>query len=169
MDNENLQSQIDELKARLDARDKQQITYPLDYQSIKILSKYFMYLTKKVLTIGGVASKTFISYIGKQDSDSIDLGPAEFVVSENTYVQYTVNTSTNIISIIPSTRFRFVDDEAVYFVTEDAFPDPLDGVTTYYVISAASDGLSFKVSDSLGGAEINITTTGTGKQYVFYF
>lgn len=160
-DNQDLQRQIDELKRRLDARDKQQITFPLDLQSVQVLSKYFMHLTDKVLYTGGVAAKVFINYLGKQDEKL-------FQVSENTYVPYTVNTTSNVISIIPGTRFRFVNDQRVYFTTSDTYPDPLDGVTTFYVISAAADGLSFKVSTSLGGAEVNITTTGTGKQYVFY-
>lgn len=202
---QDLQQQIDELKRRLDERDKQQITYPLDTQSIQVLQKYFMRITDTVLYIGGVAAKTFISYVGKQD-DKI------FEVNESTYVPYTVDPSTNIITITPGMRFRFVNDEKVYFVTEDTYPNPLNGIQTFYVIEAASDGMSFQVSLSpeydagvtyhvgdtvyyhttgssytcklqslnhvptnttywdllaLHG-EVDITTVGVGKQYVFY-
>ena len=162
MDNENLQNQIDELKRRLDARDKQQITFPLDVQSINTLQKYFMRITDTIKTTGGAAAKIFFTYVGIQDE-------RRFEVSENLFVPYTVDASTNIFTIVPGTRFKFVDGEAVYFATEDAVPSPLIAGTDYYVISASADGTSFKVSDSVGGPEINITDTGSGKQYIFYF
>lgn len=174
MDQTDLQSQIDELKRRLDERDRQQVTYPLDYQSIQVLNKYFMRLKNVVLTTGGVAGIVTISYIGTQDefntSTNTDIrAPLNFVVSENTYVQYTVDPTTNIFTIIPGNRFQFVDGESVYFETEDAKPDPL-GPGTYYIINAAADGKSFKVTTVSGSAPdiVDITNTGSGKQYLFY-
>lgn len=172
MDQTELQNQIDDLKRRLDEKDRQQITYPLDIQSIQVLNNYFMRLNDVILTTGGVGGIVTISFIGTQNqlktsNNKLNVSPARFVVSENTYVPYTVNTTSNIISIVPGNRFQFVDDETVYFQTEDTLPSPL-GAGTYYVINAAADGKSFKVSASLGGAEVNITDTGTGKQYVFY-
>ena len=172
-ENQNLQRQIDELKRRLDAKDRQQITYPLDYESIEALNKYFMRITKTILTIGGIAAKTFISYIGQQGSDGVDtgnLGAIKFVVSENTYAQYTTNATTDYLTLVQGSRFRFVDDEAVYFITEDTYPDPLDGVTTYYIINANDEGTTFQITTVSGSAPdiVDFADTGTGAQYLFY-
>jgi len=162
MNPDTLESRIAALEQWKLQREKQQIVFPLDKQSIDILSKYLMRITGTILTTGGAAGKVFITYKGIQDNK-------KFVVSEDTFVPYTVNVSSNIFTIAADSRFRFFDDEQVYFLSSDTVPAPLVSGTDYYVVNANAEGTSFQVSATLGGAAINITDAGTGEQYVFFF
>lgn len=157
MENENLQNQIDELKRRLDARDKQQISYPLDIQSINVLQKYFMRIIDTVFTTAGAAGHVFTSYIGRQDEK-------EFEVSANTFIPYTVNVSSNYLTV---SKIYFNDGDHVYVSTSDTPPSPLTTVGDYYIIN--STGTTFQLSLTAGGAAIDITDAGTGKQYIYFF
>ena len=158
MDNQELIARIDALERRIAERERQQITFPLDEQSIKVLQKYFMRLFGEVNTVGGVGGNTFTEYIGRQDN-------IEFTVFKNGYVPYTADATADTITV---TNARFENDRLVYVATEDTAPAGLTAGNTYYVISATSDGTVFQLSDTLGGSAVNITSTGTGRQYILY-
>lgn len=157
MDNNDIQSQIDELRRRLDARDAQQITFPLDVQSINVLNRYFLRIVDSVVTTGGVSGQVFVQYVGNQNGTKV-------VMAEDTYVPYTVDTTTNVFTVNSA---YFPNDTVVNVYTSDTVPSPLSTGTNYYVVN--STGLTFKLSTSLGGTAIDITTTGTGTQYVSTF
>jgi hypothetical protein len=151
-----LKRQVAELMAWKDQRTAQQIMHPLDINSINILNESFMRIKTPIETTGGAAGNTFITYIGNQ-------GNLQFTVERNTYVPYTVNTTTDFLT---ATQY-FPNDTFVYFATSDTLPSPLVEGTQYFVVN--STGTSFQVSATQGGAAINLTTTGTGSQFIYYF
>ena len=78
-----------------------------------------------------------------------------------------VDASTNIFTanvsdIITFTTYTPVLNDVLYVSTTSALPSPLVINTKYYVITPA--GLTCELSLTLGGAAINIATTGTGIQ-----
>lgn len=157
MENQDLIKRIQELEKWKAERERQQITFPLDFPSIDILSKYFMHITNEVKTISPTSGNTLTSYIGIQ-------GNYQFNVEQNIFVPYTVNTTSDVLTV--TGKYYFEDNQQVYVTTEDTAPSPLVPGTTYFVIN--STGQSFKLSLTSGGAAINITTSGTGKQYIFF-
>lgn len=156
-ENENLQAQIDELKRRLDARDAQQIVFPLDVQSVNVLNRYFMRITGTIITTGGAGGNTFIEYAGNQNG-------TEFLVGSNTYVPFVVDVSANTLTV---TKQYFDNGTLVNLYTSDTLPAPFTTGTDYYVVN--STGLLFKLSATFGGAAIDITNAGTGTQYISTF
>ncbi len=155
MENE-LKKRIEALEKWKEERTRQQIVFPLDIQSITTLQKYFMRILNTVLTTTG-SGNTFVTYTGKQ-------GSINFQVGIDTFIPYTVNISTNFITAASG---DFPDDTAVYVATEDTFPNPLSDAFTFFVIN--STGLTFQLSLTQNGSAIDITTTGTGRQYIYYF
>jgi hypothetical protein len=160
-----MQDQINQLIQRVadlerwkEERMRQQIIFPLDINSIDVLNRYFMRITGDVTTIGGAALHEFTSYIGQQD-DMV------FQIGQITDIMYSVDPSTNVLTVINS-YLRFFDDDTVTVATEDTAPDPLVPGDTYYVRD--SDGTNFKLALTAGGAAINITDTGAGRQFIAY-
>ncbi len=134
----------------------QQIAYPLDIQSQTILQKYFMSISDIYnYILYGASDHATSAYIGKQ-------GNLAFQITPQTLFKYTVIPSTDVFTVIGT---RFVNDEAVLVTTDDTLPAPLIGTTTYYVISASNQ--TFKLSLTVGGAAVNITTAGTGSQFIY--
>ena len=158
MDNQNLLKRIEVLEKWKADRERQQIVYPLDFQSQEILAKYFMHITSTVLTVAGAGGNTFTTYIGNQ-------GSLQFQVDKNTFIPYTVVPSTNIFTVTSGTYFD--NDMQVYVSTEDTPPAPLVAGTNYFVIN--STGQSFKLSATMGGVAIDITDVGVGRQYIYFF
>lgn len=157
MDNTQLQKRIEALEKWKTDRERQQISFPLDIQSINVLSQNFMRILSQITTIAGAGGQESTYFTGRQ-------GSFNFQVSENSFIPYVVNTTTNIVSV---NGFSFEDDNRLYLSTSDTCPTPLDTSTTYYVIN--STGSSFKLSLTSGGAEIDITDSGVGTQYLYYF
>ena len=154
---QNLENRIQALEKWKTERERQQIVYPLDVNSINVLSKYLMRITGEIETVGGAAGNTFIQYIGNQDN-------RKFIVDRNTYITYTVNVSTNYIT---AEGEYFDNDMLVYVATDDTPPAPLVAGTDYFVINTS--GTTFQLSLTQGGAAINITDSGTGAQYIYFF
>ncbi len=154
--NKDLLKRIEKIEAWQKARDAQQVTFPLDIQSINVLKQHFMRITGKVVTISGLGGNIFTEYVGEQ-------ADKRFSVFKNTYSVYVVDPTTNVFKV---TDQYFPNDLQVYVATSDTTPTPLTDGTLYYVVS--STGLTFKLSLSQGGAEINVTDAGTGTQYLYY-
>ena len=156
MADKNLENRIAALEKWQDERKKQQIVFPLDFQSQKILANYFMQIVGEITTTEGAGGNEFTLYLGKQ-------GLLNFNVSKNTYVVYTVNATSNVFTTV---GVNFMDDAQLFVATSGTVPTPLALATGYYVINSA--GQTFQLSATLGGAAINITNTGTGTQYIYY-
>lgn len=149
-----MQQQIEVLSKWKAERERQQISYPLDSQSREILAKYFMNITDLyTYEIVGAAAHPYSIYIGRQ-------GNSTFQVQQQRDFKYSVNVTNNTLT---TTRY-FVNDTAVLLATDDAYPAPFAVNTTYYVVNTA--GSTFQLSATVGGAVINITTLGTGSQYI---
>ena len=78
-----------------------------------------------------------------------------------------VDASTNVFTanvsdVITFTTYTPVLNDVLYVSTTSALPNPLVINTKYYVITPV--GLTCELALTLGGAAINITTTGTGIQ-----
>lgn len=166
-----LEQRIAELEKWKADKERQQIKYPLDKESIEVLNKYFMRIVDSYFYEGGASSNTFLNLLGKQGDDAFTItGNATL----SSFVGCTANVTTNIISIVDSykTRFnRFSDNEVIYFYyTPDGGFGGVTGLGTvgYYVIDASADGYSFKISATEGGAAIDITSVGSG-QYIIRF
>lgn len=69
----------------------------------------------------------------------------------------TVDTASN--EVIHTAHGRVVNDR-VHFSSTTTLPAPLAATTVYCIISVTTD--RFKISTTCGGAEVDITTTGTG-------
>lgn len=158
MDNQNLENRIAKLEKWMNDKTIQQITYPLDNKSLIILQKYFMHIDTTVITTAGAAGNVFTNYIGNQ-------GSFNFQVDKNTFIPYTVNVSTNVLTVTGAVYFQ--NDMQVYVSTEDTPPTPLVAGTNYFVIN--STGLTFKLAATMGGAAINITDSGVGRQYIYFY
>lgn len=154
-----LEKRIKALEDWKKQRETQQIVYPLDFQSQKILGNYFMHIIGDITTVGGAGGNTFVSYLGQQ-------GPFEFTVDANIYIPYTVTSlADNQVTVAYG---NFEDDEAVSVITSDTAPAPLVAGIVYYVIN--STGQTFKLTTVQGdsGSIVDITDTGTGKQYIYF-
>jgi hypothetical protein len=168
MNNEELIKRIERLERWRDDRKKQQITFPLDQQSIEILNKYFLRIVDGYVYFGGAGTNAFPILVGKQDTNFVDLRPG--------LIQYTADPSTDVITIVNQQVYsaagsginQFANDATLVLFTTDTEPGGLSagGLTTYYVVSAAANGFSFKLSLSSGGAAVNITDTGIGRQFL---
>ncbi len=167
MNNTSLEKRIQELEKWKSEKEKQQIKFPLDIQSISILNKYFMRILSSIQYEGGASGNTFLYHVGVQDNYT-------FQVEQNTFVPYTVDTTTDFITV--ATKARYEDNQPVILFTSNTDasnvpPSPLVSGTgvAYYVRNPTADGQSFQLSTTSGGAAINITTSGVGQQYLVNF
>lgn len=165
MDNQNLLKRIEALEKWKADRERQQIVFPLDFQSQTILANYFMRIID-VYTYEIIGAEAHVAtvYVGEQTKTFGDKGQVNFQVQQINIFPYTVNATSNILTVPGGQRFE--DDTAILVYSEPngTLPNPLAINTTYYVIS--STGTSFKLSATVGGAEIDITDIGTGRQFI---
>lgn len=164
----------DNFEQRLQALEKwkeqkivQQISFPLDIQSQQILNEHFV-------SFGGIlffinSSGDLFKQILLKQGNTI-----ESVSALTSLVLYEASASTDTLNIIqavvkPTPEFSgtVVNDERIVIYTTDTEPGGLTSAGQYYVINASNGGRTFKVSATLGGAAINITSAGTGQQYFF--
>lgn len=71
--------------------------------------------------------------------------------------------STNIVvgtDTFNSTAHGLANNEPVKFETTGSLPSPISSSTLYYIINATAN--TFQISTTVGGAALNITTTGSG-------
>lgn len=154
---EKLEQQVQDLLTWKAAREKQQITFPLDVQSQTVLQNYFMRIVDTLTYIVvGAEEHVATSYVGEQ-------GLLNFEVTKNIIFPYTVNATSNVFTVPEGS---FIDDTAVYvyYAPGGAVPDPLAVNTQYYIRD--STGTTFKLAATAGGAAIDITNDGTGRQFI---
>ena len=138
-------------------RERQQITYPLDQESIEALNRYFMRIFASYdITYGGAAGYFFRQYFGSQDNET-------FQIQGVTDSTYSVDPSTDYLTILTGYT-RFFDNDPVTVGTTDTPPAPLVSGTTYYVRDSADT--TFKLAATAGGVAINITDGGAGLQVI---
>ncbi len=157
-------------------RIRKQLSYPLDIESVDILKEFFVWVVSVVEYDAGAGANHFVSYLARQGTKKVQKSsypgatlPAtiDFEINPISLVGYSVDPATDFLTtIIASGNVKFFDGDAVTLATEGTAPAPLDATlgTTYYVRD--SDGYTFKLAATLGGAAINITTKGTERQFI---
>jgi hypothetical protein len=148
---------IEALEREIAEMKKQQIKYPLDAESFKILNKYFLSV-QGYLDFNSSSGSIIRNMLVSQDNKLEAVG----VLGRLT--RFTVNTSTNVLTL---SEGNFADDAQVALLSTDTLPAPLDDSIPYYVIN--SSGRTLKLSASVGGAAVDITNTGTGAHYIFFY
>ena len=154
MNNEELIARIEKLEKWKADRERQQIFFPLDIQSLKILQDKFMRITETIDYEAGAAMSPFRVFIGKQS----DL---EFEVYPVSLIQYSVNITTNYLNVINTTWRKFFDDDEVTLQTTGTAPAPLSaglGIS-YYVINSTDAYRTFQLSTS---AKKTVSSIDTG-------
>lgn len=164
MDTQNLENRIQRLEQWKSDRERQQIVYPLDVNSKIILNKYFLAQIGN-LDFTSNSGQLFRNILVQQDN-KIN------VISVYTQlIRYTVNTTTDILTlgadVVTGTQGTFADNDQVFINSTDTPPSPLVDSIPYYVVN--STGTTIQLSLTLGGAVIDITTAGTGVQYIYFF
>jgi len=157
--NPNLEQRIAALEKWKQEKEAQQIKFPLDIQSQTILNKY---LLSKIATIefsAGVSSDLYKYILVEQDGKIDALG------SVRNFSQFTVNTTADTLILVSA---RFENNNGVTVISTGTAPGGLMSGGTYYVVNASSGGTTIQLSATLGGAAINITSVGTGEQYIYY-
>jgi hypothetical protein len=165
--NEDHERRISALEEWRQEREKQQLTLPFDSASLEILKKYFLYIIDTMNTTGP-NGESFTDFLCKQENQTA-------LITENRYFSYIVNTSTDTLTATytVSDSKRIVEDMQLAFFTETSCPSPLVqsglAVVNYYAINVS--GNSFQVTTVQGSAGdiINLTDTGTGRQWVTYY
>jgi len=153
--NKDLEKRIKILEKWKEEKTRQQINFPLDFQSIQFLGKYFMHIVNSITYAAGAGGHEFTDYIGKQDD-------IEFLVNANSYIPYTVNLASNTLTI----NGYMEDDRGIDLITSGTPPTPLSTLTHYYAIN--STGTSFQLTTVQGNAGfiVVITDVGVGNQYL---
>lgn len=154
----NLKQQVQELMDWKKKKEIQQISFPLDNNSFIVLNKYFLTLLSHIdfVRSDGTTSQNILV---RQDNvlSAINI--------YNDLTRFTVNTSTDFITV---TSGNFNNDDKILMLSTGTLPGGLsDTVSPYYVVN--STGSTFQVSTTSGGTPVNITSTGVGEQYLFYF
>lgn len=154
-----LERQVKELSENRDRKELQQISYPLDNTSIAILNKYFLRIVGKYVYGGGAALQPFTVYEGLQDQTRVEF--------EHSSIEYTADPTTDILTLIYPNDVVYSVDSTLNIVTTDTVPGGLSEITNYYISSPTATG--FKLAASAGGAAIDITSKGIGRQFLFIF
>ena len=81
-------------------------------------------------------------------------------IPQSQLIPFTVSTS-NLFTSINSNLF---DGAEVGVIADGGYPSPLNNTDSYYIIDATRD--TFKLSTTVGGAEIDITTIGSKIMYL---
>jgi len=157
-----LENQIKTLEQWKAEKENQQISFPLDNQSIEILNKYFM----RIYTEANVINNDdpgdpylFLKYLGKQGSYIFDLNQSKFY-------EYIVNVSNNTLNVQEK---AFKEGTRLFFTTTDTAPSPIDIGLSYYTINVS--GLNFQITTISGdaGSIVDITDIGTGRQFIYSY
>jgi len=149
----NTEQRLEKIEKYIEERKQQQIKYPLDVNSITILSEYFMRISESIKFLAGVSGREFEIFLGSQ-------GTSNFQVPKVEYFRFTANPSTDQLT----TQVNFSNDAYVLVLSSNTAPAGLTSGSAYYVVNTT--GTSFKLSATSGGSAINITDTGTGNQYL---
>lgn len=171
MDNEtknkidNLERQVNELVSWKNEKTRQQISFPIDIESIEVLNKYFLRTFIELTTKFGTTYNT--QYFSKQDNKYFISNYKAFDIAE-----FTVDVPNNKI-IVSKMLFNNealpVEESKVFLIeTTDTAPSPLDLLTTPYYMVKNIVGNKMQLADSSTGTIITLTDIGVGKHYLVY-
>lgn len=153
----NLEREVNELKTWKNERIRQQISFPLDEVSKKIILKD-TFIVKDLLNFtraNGVVFPFGVTTINNDKLITLSTLPTLHI--------YTTDSS----DLITSVNHGFDNDDQVTVISSDVVPAGLAEGTKYYVINSTPNTL--KLSLTSGGAAVNITDSGTGTQYIYFY
>jgi hypothetical protein len=158
-----LENRIAALESWQKARQSQQIVFPLDAQSVTILNNYFMSIVGTIVYTNA-NGLDFTNWLVKQGATGgvIGIGLPLFRFTANA----TTNTLTVGLDVINNNQGYFNDDNQVFVTSTDTLPAPLVTAFPYYVVNAGGGGTTVQLSLTQGGAAIDLTTAGTGEQFI---
>lgn len=151
-----LERQVQELLNWKDNKDKQQIQYPIDVNSKKVLKEGLYYPNGKLIPISSYVYSDLLSIGIVFMFNGIEM------VSPATSILKTFTAA--ISDVITSVGHGFQDGRYVAVASTGTLPAGLDEVTPYYVINSTAD--TFKLSTTLGGGAVDITDAGSGTHYI---
>lgn len=160
---EKLKQDIEMLKAWKAQKESQQLSYPLDVQSIAVLNEHFLSV-RDSLIYTNPSGMDFTSWIVQQGAYRGVVGVGYPIYP------YTVNTGTDVLTVSPDivngipADFSDGTQVLVSFRQGGTMPSPLVPNVIYYVVN--STGNTFQLENTPGGGVINITSSGTGDQYI---
>jgi hypothetical protein len=167
MDNElqQLKQRIADLEKWKADKEKQQIKYPLDQESLEVLNKYYIRLVESTFYYAGASGHPFPLMITRQGTQLV-----------GGFLKYTANPANDTITIASGEQMivyghdwaKFANGTQVFIYTNDTEPGGLVAGTgiPYFVVDASGDGRSFKLEASVGGGAIDITSAGSGQQFI---
>ena len=154
-----LENRIKELEKWKTEKTRQQITFPLDNQSIDILNKYFLSIYQVVEYYLGDAVDGYelmTHYLTKQDNKYVDLDKSKLI-------PYTIDLNTDYLTI--SSGVNFTDNFVILFATTGTQSTSINTALSYYVVNPTS-GQRFQISETPGGSPVHFTDIGTGNQFI---
>jgi hypothetical protein len=164
--NPNIEKRIQELEKWKAEREKQQIRFPIDQQSLIVLSKYFLSRVGQIEytnASGDPFRNILVSQDNKLDVVSVFAEMVRFRASTSDVITLGQNIVTGAMVT------DFADTQQVFVLAasgaDSVLPSPLNDTTIYYVRD--STGSTFKLATSSGGSAINLTTAGSGDLYIY--
>jgi len=155
------QNQIVELEQKVAdlSRKVEDFTNPalIPEQFLKALvSKGFVRADFDIITFENASAGTFPSFMAdfKEKRGLISYTPSDRLVL------YTARTNDTLTSV----NHGLSNTQQVYALTTGQHPAPLNPQQVFFVRDATTD--TFKVALSSGGAAVNITTVGSGNNYM---
>lgn len=157
-----LEERVKAIETWIEERKNQQITSPLDEKSQVILNEYFLSINRAFL-FTNPSGMDFVYFIAQQANKTVVMS------GQNNLIGYIANTSDVLnagVNVVTGEQITdMVDDTMVVLWTTGTMPGGLStGGAIYYVVQ--STGPTFKLSLTLGGAAINITSAGEGEQFL---
>lgn len=157
-----LEKRIQELEKWKKEKEKQQIRFPLDAQSIDILNQYFSMKTGEIEYQNG--NGNFIKYVLLKQNKQVEFVPAfREMILFTAATSDTITLQQDLVNNILKPTLTNGDSVSVF--STEALPAPLSDVAFYYVVNASNN--TIKLSGTPGGSAINITDTGTGTHYIY--
>lgn len=152
-----LEKDVAELKAWKEARTKQQITFPLDTDSFKVLNKHFLTIMYPIYWVFSDGSRT--------TNLALKQGEKQYLLDllYQSFTTFSVSVSANTLTVEKDPMGGYANDDVIYLSSTITLPTPLSSNQAYYVVNAS--GNTFQVSLTQGGAAIDITDSGSGVHY----
>lgn len=169
-------SQLERQVEELSRKKEQQITYPLDEESIKVLENYFLRLVDVYSWDGGVAARNFVSFIATQNNvpalkptkNNLNTvrgtGLNRFELSQVTLFPVAVDPANDKLTFLDKID-NFDSGNEISFLSEDTPPAGISalGLTNYKINNLA--GYTFNITDTSNN-QINITDSGVGRLFL---
>jgi len=139
----------------------------LGYQDTSYPEDYLRMFRGYVSMITSVATKITLQLTDanlKRRQQIFKLGKTQLRQISHTFTSANVNFSTDTFTI---TAHNFKDGNKIQLFTDGTVPTPLSPATDYYIVNSAPN--TFQLALTVGGAVIDLTTSGSGNMSVYLY